>query len=261
MLPTFVLYKNIVINFYGLFIATGVLISLLLFYKTAKYRNINSRNIINFSILIIIIGLIGSRIFFILFNWQMFSERSWLNMVAFWRGGLMFQGGPIMAVLAAPFLLPKFGLKFWPTADVIAPSLAIGQGVGRIGCFLAGCCYGKETTVNNPISVIFPINSVAPANIPLWPSQLMESFCLLILSIFLLLLLKNSFFNKRSGIIFGFYLFLSGLFRSIIELFRDDNRGNHIFNLPPTTLISLIILIIGLIIILKISNKKIQFYV
>ncbi|MDR1084621.1 MAG: prolipoprotein diacylglyceryl transferase [Deltaproteobacteria bacterium] len=254
MLPHYILFNHLVINFYGLFVSFGVASALFMIYKSAPSKNINPKNILNFSICVVLIGLMGSRIFFVIFNWHLFSGFPISRMLAFWRGGLMFQGGPIVAVLASPYLLKKYGLKFWPAADIIAPSLALGQGVGRIGCFFAGCCYGRETSPHTLISVVFPASSQAPSGVPLWPAQLMESVCLLALSFLLVRASKKNYFKNHGGLIAGLYLFCSGLLRFIMESFRNDNRGSHIFGYYPTTLISLSMLIFGLIVLVRLKK-------
>jgi phosphatidylglycerol:prolipoprotein diacylglycerol transferase len=255
MLPKIILFNHLVISFYGFFVSLGVIGALLLFYKSAPYRDINPKIIINFAIIMVVFGVIGSRLFFVLFNWNLFKGGSWLKVAAFWRGGLMFQGGPVLAIVAAPFFLAKYKLRFWEAADVIAPSLALGQGIGRIGCFFAGCCYGRETSPANPLAVIFPYNSIAPANTPLWPTQLAESICLLALSGFLFYSLKLSSASARRGKVAGIYLLGAGLTRFIIEFFRGDDRGRQILGWPPTTIISCLIGLGGLVLLCGLAAR------
>ena len=256
MFRYYIFSNHLVINFYGLFMAIGLILAILLLYKTSKLRPIDSNKLINFSLLMIIVGLCGTRIFYVIFHWPEFRGRSWLDMAAFWRGGLMFQGGPILAVLVALVTLRRFGLKVWPTADAIAPSLALGQGVGRIGCFFAGCCYGEATTLSNPLAVIFPVGSLAPHGAPLWPTQLMESAGLLLLFITLMMLLRKERYKRRPGLIAAFYLLGSGLLRFGVDFFRGDNRGELFFSVIPTTLTAIIIAFIGLILIFYLTANS-----
>jgi phosphatidylglycerol:prolipoprotein diacylglycerol transferase len=253
MLPRYILYKHLIINFYGLFFALGIISALLLLYYTAKFRDIKYDKLINFSILMVIIGFLGTRLFYVIFHWSQFQGRPFFNMIAFWRGGLMFQGGPILAVLCAPLLLSFFGLRFWATADVIAPSLALGQAIGRIGCFFAGCCYGQPTSTLNPLAVVFPQNSQAPAGVPLWPTQLMESVGLVFLFAFLLHILKKA--NKPNGLVCSIYLAGVGLLRFVVDFYRADNRGSLIFSVVPTTLMALFIFLLGLSLLITFLKK------
>jgi phosphatidylglycerol:prolipoprotein diacylglycerol transferase len=255
MLPTYKLFGHLVISFYGLFIAIGIFSALLLFYLTAKYRSLESKKLINFGLYLVIIGFIGSRVFYVIFHSSEFSHQSLFNALAFWRGGLMFQGGFLLAVLCSPILLARFHLPFWATADVIAPSLALGQGIGRIGCFFAGCCYGAETSSSNPLAIRFPEHSLGPTGVYLWPSQLFESFGLILLFIFLFLSLKrykSSGYYSLTSII---YLCGAGILRFITDFFRDDNRGSEILGLPPTSIIALSIFILGAILAYCFVNK------
>ncbi|MDR1111611.1 MAG: prolipoprotein diacylglyceryl transferase [Deltaproteobacteria bacterium] len=255
MFPTVKLFNHLVISFYGLFVAVGIFTALLLFYKTAKFRNINSNSLINFGFILIILGIIGSRVFYVIFHWPEFREHSWFNLVAFWRGGLMFQGGFLVALSLSPLLLNLFGLKFWATADVVAPSLALGQGIGRIGCFFAGCCYGTVTSAGNPLSVVFPGNSLAPANVHLWPSQLFESAGLILLFIFLLISLKKNKQTMYYGLISSYYLCGTGVLRFVVDFFRDDDRGVKLFGFPPTSIIAISIFIVGIILLIDFNSR------
>ena len=255
MLSRYHIHGHIWINFYGLFVALGICSAILLFYHTAKFRQVNHNNLINFALIMIISGLLGTRLYYVVFHWTEFRDRSLLDMAAFWRGGLMFQGGPLLAILVSFFTLGRLGLKFWPTGDVIAPSLALGQGIGRVGCFFAGCCYGRATTIDNPLAVVFPLSALAPPGIPLWPTQLMESAGLLALFAFLLLSLGKPRFARRPGLVASFYLLGSGLLRFVVDRFRGDDRGELVLSLVPTTLTSLLIVLLGLIVLIIVLRR------
>jgi phosphatidylglycerol:prolipoprotein diacylglycerol transferase len=151
--------------------------------------------------------------------------------------------------------LAKYKLRFWEAADVIAPALALGQGIGRIGCFFAGCCYGLKTSPANPLAVVFPYNSIAPANTPLWPTQLAEAICLLALSGFLFYSLKPSSAGDRRGRVAGIYLLGAGLIRLGLEFFRGDDRGRQILGWPPTTIISCFIGLAGIVILSGLTTR------
>jgi phosphatidylglycerol:prolipoprotein diacylglycerol transferase len=255
MLPTYILFNRIVISFYGLFIAAGIIAGLLLFHKTAKFRNSDAKTLINFAFFVIILGIIGSRLFYVVFHFSEFSGKPWFNMIAFWRGGLMFQGGFLLAVLFSPFFLLIFNLKFWAAADIIAPSLALGQGIGRIGCFFAGCCYGTETSVSNPLAVKFPEGSLGPSGVYLWPSQLIESLGLILLSVFLCRALKKYEAARYYGFISVFYLCGTGLLRFLLDFIRADDRGTEVFGFPPTSVIAMSIFTGGVILAWYFANR------
>ena len=150
-------------------------------------------------------------------------------------------------MLAAILYCKKKKLIFLDYFDLAAPSIAMAQGFGRIGCFLAGCCYGKETDL--PIGVVFPENSLAPAGVRLLPTQLMSSAGnFLIMAILLMAYPKR----KRKGDTGFLYMLLYGVGRFLIEFLRNDDRG-AVGGLSTSQFISLFIVAAG---ILLMCNKK-----
>jgi phosphatidylglycerol:prolipoprotein diacylglycerol transferase len=114
----------------------------------------------------------------------------------------------------------------WKTTDIMAPSLALGQALGRMGCFFAGCCYGK--TCDLPWAVTFTRpDTLAPIGIPIHPTQLYSALSNFIIFLFLFSFRKK---KKFEGQLFWSYVFLYGVTRSIIEIFRGDFRGELVFN-------------------------------
>ena len=245
MFPDPVKLGPLAISFYGLMVAVGVLAALALFSVTAPRRGLSAPLARDFCFWMILAGLIGSRFFYVVFHWSEFSNDLW-GVFAYWRGGLMFQGGVITALAVSPFFLKRYGLEFWPTVDVMAPSLALGQCFGRLGCFAAGCCYGRLTSPDSPLAVVFPYGSLAPAGWPLWPVQLFESFGLLVLALVLVRTTRLPAFS-RPGRVGALYLLWAGLLRLGMECLRGDYRGDPVFwNLPPTTLTAAAAALIGL---------------
>lgn len=236
----------VAISFYGVMVAVGVLAGLGLFGVTAPRRGLTAVQARDFCFWMILAGLAGSRFFYVIFHWPEFAGDTWWSVFAYWRGGLMFQGGLVGALAVSPFFLKRHGLKFWPTVDVMAPSLALGQCFGRLGCFAAGCCYGHVTGEDNPLAVTFPYGGLAPADWPLWPVQLFESFGLLALTLILLWAGRRPAFS-RPGRVGALYLFGAGLLRLAMESFRGDFRGEAvIWNLPPTSLTAAAAVLLGL---------------
>ena len=235
------------INFYGLMVALGAGAGLALYCLTAPWRNLPPAVLRDVCFWLILAGIIGARLFFVIFNWDEFSGNLG-SIFAYWRGGLMFQGGLFLAVALSPIVLKYYGLPFWDSLDTSVPSLALGHALGRLGCLGAGCCYGELTTPDNPLAIYFPLDAQAPSACPLWPTQLMEFFGLLILVLILLAALKSSSrFFQYPGKVTGLYLFLTGLLRIFVENFRGDFRGEPIFwGLPPTTVMAALVVILGI---------------
>jgi len=126
-------------------------------------------------------------------------------------------------------------LNLWTTADLIAPGIALGHVIGRFGCLLAGCCYGKPTNVAWAVTFTDPaanFNVGTPLNVPLHPTQLYESAAGLIILVALLILEKRP--GHFAGRTFWSFAFLYAVLRFIIEFFRGDDRG-MVFNVLSTS--------------------------
>lgn len=250
-------------TFYGLMVAGGVAAALALLSLSAPCRRITPALARDFCFWMILAGLIGSRLAYVAFHRAEFSGL--LDILAYWRGGLMFQGGVIGALAVTPLFLKRYKLKFWETADILAPSLALGQAFGRLGCLGAGCCYGRPAGEGNPLAIVFPDYSLAPACVPLLPAQPAEAAGLFILAVILFTALRGSKPGpahadgttnddhpgkirglartafQNPGRVAGLYLMGAGLLRLIMDLFlRGDFRGaNIVAGLPPTALTAL----------------------
>ena len=235
------------VNFYGLMIALGAGSGLALYSLTAPWRNIPPSVLRDVCFWLILAGIVGARLFHVIFNWAEFSDNLG-GIFAYWRGGLMFQGGLFLAVALSPMVLKYYGLPFWSSLDVSVPSLALGHALGRLGCLGIGCCYGELTTADNPLAIYFPLGAQAPSACPLWPTQLMEFFGLFIIALILLSALKSSSrFFQQPGKVAGLYLFLAGFLRLFVEYFRGDFRGEAIlWGLPPTTVMAALVIILGI---------------
>jgi phosphatidylglycerol:prolipoprotein diacylglycerol transferase len=169
----------------------------------------------------------------------------------FLRSGGVFYGGLIGAVLAGYFLMRHYKLPWWKTADACAPGIAIGNFFGRQGCFAAGCCWGKPTSL--PWGVKFSelgheITGV-PTDAYLHPTQLYESFAMLVVFGFLLWLHKRKRFD---GQVVLAYALLYSTIRFSIEFLRDDPRGDilgltSLTGLSTSQLISIVVGIAALI--------------
>jgi phosphatidylglycerol---prolipoprotein diacylglyceryl transferase len=142
------------------------------------------------------------------------------------RSGGVFYGGLILAVAVALSFIRYAGLPLWTTCNVFAPGIALGHVVGRLGCFLAGCCYGKPTTMPWAVTFTDPFiaaNVGTPLNVPLHPTQLYEAGAELV--ILFLLFSTERRGRPFAGRTFWLYMLLYALSRYAIEIFRGDPRG------------------------------------
>lgn len=205
---------------YGVFVAMAFLSAMGLALREARRVGEDPEKILDLCFYVLVAAIAGSRILYVVVNWPTF-EQDPVEIVRIWHGGLVFYGGFIGAFIAAWWYIRSKKLSFLKTADILAPSIAFGQFVGRIGCFCAGCCYGKPS--NLPWAVVFTDpESLAPRGIPLHPTQLYSSLNGLLIFALLVGLRRIKSFD---GQLFWSYVLLYAVTRSIIEIFRGDPRG------------------------------------
>lgn len=210
---------------YGVLLAAAYLAGLRLATLRARSRGLDSARILDLGILIIVSALIGAKLLLVLTDLARFiSQPGELWEVA--RSGGVFYGGLILAVAVALWFIKHAGLPLWTTGDVFAPGIALGHTIGRLGCFLAGCCYGKPSTM--PWAVTFSDSFVAanvgtPLNIPLHPTQLYEAGAEFLILVLLLATERRG--RPFPGRTFWLFMLLYAVSRYAIEIFRGDSRG------------------------------------
>jgi phosphatidylglycerol:prolipoprotein diacylglycerol transferase len=215
---------------YGLMIAIGVVVGLLLARRQSVREGINPDKIIDITFYILVAALIGSRLLFVLMNLEEYATDP-LKIFKIWEGGLVFYGGLLLAVAVGIWYIKRLDLPLWQVADIFAPSVAIGHAFGRIGCFLAGCCYGKPSTLPWAVTFADP-RSLAPQGIPLHPTQLYSSLGLFAIFSLLVFLRKRKTFH---GELFWSYTLMYSIFRFFIEFLRGDPRGSVLGGILSTT--------------------------
>jgi len=209
-------------------VALGVLVGLWISVRNSAKQGIKPENAWDFGIALVLAGIIGAKILYIIVDWHNYMQnpRQIFSLATLQAGGV-FSGGLIAAFVVAAWFLRKHQMPALATCDAFAPGLAMGHAIGRLGCFAAGCCYGKPTHHFWGVTFTNPLASQlvgTPLNEALEPTQLFESA--VELSIFLLLtwMFKR---KKFDGQIFGAYLFLYGIARFFLEFLRDDpGRGS-----------------------------------
>jgi len=234
------------INTYGVFLALAFLCAILITVKLAARDGLPREKIYDLCLWMLLCSLIGSKILMLFTEPEYRDHPLQLLSLDFLRSGGVFYGGLIGAILSGYLLMRRYKLPWWKTADACAPGIALGNFFGRQGCFAAGCCWGKPTTL--PWGVKFTelgheITGV-PLDVRLHPTQLYESFAMLFVFFFLLWLHKHRRFN---GQVILLYALLYSVIRFAIEFLRDDPRGD-LFGLTTLTGLStsqLISLIVG----------------
>jgi phosphatidylglycerol:prolipoprotein diacylglycerol transferase len=233
MYPEFFRIGNFPINTYGVFLALAFLCAILITVKLAARDGLPREKIYDLCLWMLLSSLIGSKILMLFTEPEYRDHPLQLLSLDFLRSGGVFYGGLIGAILTGYFLMRHYKLPWWKTADACAPGIAIGNFFGRQGCFAAGCCWGKPTTL--PWGVKFTelgheITGV-PTDAYLHPTQLYESFAMLIVFFFLLWLHKH---RRFSGQVILSYALLYSVIRFGIEFLRDDPRGD-VFGLTTLT--------------------------
>jgi len=213
------------INTYGVFLALAFLCAILITVRLAVRDGLPREKIYDLSLWILLASLVGSKVLMFWTEPEYREHPLQLFSLDFLRSGGVFYGGLMGAVLTGYFLMKRYKLPWWKTADACAPGIAIGNFLGRQGCFSAGCCWGKPTTL--PWGVKFTevgheITGV-PTDSYLHPTQLYESFAMLIVFFFLLWLHKR---KRFSGQVMLLYAVLYAGIRFAIEFVRDDPRGD-----------------------------------
>ncbi|MBF0569542.1 MAG: prolipoprotein diacylglyceryl transferase [Candidatus Omnitrophica bacterium] len=197
---------------YGFMLASALLICSWLTARDAQKIGIPSDAVYDLSFWVVLFGIIGARLFFILLNLDYFAANP-LESVMFWKGGLAWQGSMVLGLAATFVYIKAKKLSLGKFLNVVAPYVALGQAIGRIGCLLNGCCYGKPASWG----IYFPNFGER-----LQPTQIYMS--LSELAIFLILRAVQPKV-KRGGQLFILYLLLASIERFFIEFARADHEN------------------------------------
>jgi phosphatidylglycerol:prolipoprotein diacylglycerol transferase len=234
MFPELFRIGNFPVNSYGVLLAVGMLLALFVASRLAGRDGLPRERIYDLGLWTLIGGLVGSKILMIFTedNVQIFS-------LDFLRSGGVYYGGFLGGFFALFLLIRWYKLPFWKVADAFAPGLALGQAIGRQGCFAAGCCWGKPT--DSAVGVHFtehaheftgvPIYGPDGADLYLHPTQLYESIAMLVVFGILVLIHRKKRFDGQVLIAYGI---IYSIVRFIIEFVRDDPRGD-LFGLTTAT--------------------------
>lgn len=209
---------------YGVLLYSGIVLAIFLASRRARLVGLSSTHVMDLGAWAVLCGLAGAKILLVI------TDPSYLTSLAgVWgllRAGGVFYGGLVGAVVATAVLLRRFKLPFFPVADVLAPSVALGHFFGRLGCFSAGCCYGRSCSASWGVVFTHPLAaeiSGTPLGVPLYPTQLYEAAFNLANYAFLAWLFRR---RLAPGSVLGTYLVTYGVARFLIELFRGDpDRG------------------------------------
>lgn len=235
---------------YGLMIAIGIVAGCLTAEYRARKQGLDSEQIFPMILWCLVGGFLCAKLLFWITEWKSIAQDPGFMMETLSSGFVVF-GGIIGGILTGFLYCRIKGLIFFKYADVILPSVALAQGFGRIGCFLAGCCYGKET--ESFFSVIFQNSEYAPNHVALIPTQLYSSGLDFLHFLLLLLIARN---KKEDGQVTACYLIFYSIGRFVIEFFRGDIIRGSVGILSTSQFISIFTGIAGIVLLIRIRKKK-----
>lgn len=243
------------IYWYSIFIFIGMLVACFLIYKEAKKRGIDEDFLVNLTFNTIIIGIIGARLYYVLFNLSYYLDNP-VEIFQIWNGGLAIHGGIITGLLFIIYYCKKHEVNLWKMLDIIVVGLIIAQAIGRWGNFFNSEAYGPITTAAHLKSLGIPqfiINGMYILGDYRQPTFFYESvWCLFG---FLAMLIIRQYKYLKIGQLTSFYLIWYGIIRFIIEAMRTDSL--MLGPLKMAQLVSLVFIVSGIIIFIK-STKTNQ---
>lgn len=238
---------------YGVLLAVAYLSGLQLAVVRARRAGLDAAKVMDLGIYLIIAALVGAKLMLIIVDFDYFRSHPG-ELLSLVRAGGVFYGGLILAFIVGLWLVGRYRLSVWTTADLYAPGIALGHVVGRLGCLMAGCCYGSPTDKPWGITFTSPIaaeNAGTPLGTPLHPTQIYDAGAELLILVFLLIFERRG--RPFAGRTFWLYILLYGISRYIVEMFRGDPRG-AIMGVSTSQFVSLLIIPIAVIMLIRLRR-------
>lgn len=226
MHPVLIQIGPLTIASYGFFFALGVLLGVLLCLRLAKKEGLDPVVFTDFIFWVLLLSLLGAKLWLLASNLGYYLEYP-KEIISLLTQGGAFYGGLIFGAVFAVWFIRRHRLSYRQLGDIAAPALALGHFFGRLGCFSAGCCWGREAA-HCAVAVTFTdlkANSLTgvPLYLPLYPTQLMEALLNLGNFLFLIALYRK---KKFRGQVIAMYMLNYALIRFVVEFFRGDpDRG------------------------------------
>ncbi|MED9903268.1 MAG: prolipoprotein diacylglyceryl transferase [Lachnospiraceae bacterium] len=205
------------VHSYGVMIAIGVIAALFVGEARAKKRNMNGDVLYPMTFLCVILGFMSAKILFCIVEWKLFLEDP-IHVLT--GSGFVVYGGIVGGALAAYLYCRIKKISFVDYFDLMLPSVALAQGFGRIGCFFAGCCYGRET--DSVFGIAFKNSAYAPNGVKMIPTQLISSAGMFLIAGILFWYARK---ERRKGRVGALYMILYSVGRFFVEFLRNDYRG------------------------------------
>ena len=254
MHPTLWKFQGIELNSYGLLLAIAFLLGIQIFVSRARARGVPEEPMQTLSLWLLVLAIVGARALFVVTHWADYASDP-LAILRLWEGGLILYGGYVFAIAGGILYLRRRGIRVWRVGDAAAPSMALGIGIGRLGCFMNGCCFGLPTTL--PWGVHFPAESVPSfvfPGVPLHPAQLYLSLAGLGIFFWLLAADRKPRFE---GWLFWTYIAIDAALRFVLDFTRYYDSSSAIgslgglsFNMNQVLSVALILLSLAMLAIL-----------
>ena len=216
------------IKSYGVMLAVSFLAGYLIAMRRAQRKGIDQSVLLDLCFYILLSAIIGSRAFYVLTHWENYRANP-LAVFSIWEGGLSMMGGVLLSLLVSYLYLKKKEISFAQMADILAPSIALGIAITRIGCFLYGCCYGLPTDC--ALGVQFPGHSAAGSHFHqhIHPAQLYASTYGILIFLALLVIEKR---NPPTGMLFGMLMVMYATARFIVDFVRYYEPEQYLIQQP-----------------------------
>jgi phosphatidylglycerol:prolipoprotein diacylglycerol transferase len=230
---------------YGFLLAIAFLVGLWVASRQARRAGLDPARVTDMAVWVLIAGLVGAKLLLVVVDWRYFvaSPRQLSSII---QSGGVFYGGLIGGALVAWWYARRHNLPGWRTADALAPGVVIGQAIGRLGCFAAGCCWGKVCTLPWAVTFtdVYASRAVGtPMDTPLHPSQLYEALATFLIFAFLLWLAPRKSFHGQVALS---YVALYSAARFGLEFFRGDpDRGSWLGGVVSTSQLIAVVLLLG----------------
>ena len=240
---------------YGVLLAVAYLVALQLAVARARRQGLNAQRVMDLGIYLIIAALVGAKLMLVVVDFAYFREHP-REILSLARAAGVFYGGLLVAVPLGLWLGRRYGLPMWTTADLFAPGIALGHVIGRFGCLLAGCCYGREAHVPWAVTFTDPVaaaNAGTPLGVPLHPTQLYDAGAELLILVFLLVFERKG--RPFAGRTFWLYMLLYAISRFVVEIYRGDPRG-ALWGLSTSQFFSVLIAPLAIIMLLRLRARS-----
>jgi phosphatidylglycerol:prolipoprotein diacylglycerol transferase len=238
---------------YGVLLAAAYLAGLQLAVIRARKSGLDGARVMDLGIYLIIAALVGAKLMLVVVDFDHFRNQPG-ELLSLVRAGGVYYGGLIFAFVVGLWLVRRYKLPVWKAADAYAPGIALGHVIGRLGCLLAGCCFGKPTDLPWGLTFTSPVaaaNVGTPLGIPLHPTQLYDAGAELLILAFLLIFEKRG--RPFAGRTFWLYMLLYAISRFIVEMFRGDDRGGML-GLSTSQVVSLLVVPAAIVMLMRLSR-------